>query len=153
MRKELWRNLGRHKASECTQTCWLKHASVGTALYLSVFLHAGCGLAAHTSSACLVPQADQLHQHAHALLSSAQASFTLPGLGCSSVSQQDRSKGCSWFSASLMSGSRKGLSKARAGSVAAGGRWGALVLKEGRWGSRDAFAWLSWPGKHRASTR
>lgn len=97
--------------------------------------------------------ADQLHQHAHSPLSPAQASSTLPGLGCSSVSQQDRSKGCSWFSASLMSGSQKGLSKARAGSVAAGGSWGALVLKEGRWGSRDAFAWLSWPGKHHASTR
>lgn len=63
------------------------------------------------------------------------------------------SKGCSWFCASLRTSFQKGLEQARAGSVVAVEGQSTLELKEGRWGSGDAFAWLSWQGKHCTSTR
>lgn len=57
IRKGMWRNLGRHKASKSTPTLWLQCASLGMRLWLFLFSTEGgqgCELAAQSSSACLM---------------------------------------------------------------------------------------------------
>lgn len=71
--------------------------------------------------------ADRLHQQANSPLLLARPFSTLPRLGHSSMSQQNHSWGCSWFSATSVYGSQKGLAK--------------VCLNEPDWGVKVLQCW------------